>query len=665
MCPPLAKEKRSNLTKKVKMTGVILSGLLLSLTSLLPASATDPTITWDENGGTSIPDSQFSGGTISEPSAPTFSGKFFGGWATTEKSDQGVADNRITSWPYSPGGGGDTTLHAIWLDPCTVSKTSYVATGTGSIDSATYGPSGEKMNEIRITSTGECAWVVPQGITLADVALVAGGGSGGWGSRGGGGGAGELLYSPSSLGVTGGSALLVRVGSGGEEYTGKKGVDTIFGSFTALGGGAGYGDSYANVDGGSGGGSRKCAIPDTTTPPAPGSSTSTDRYSEFTELGNDGGDAEALIAQPCTSGGFGGGGGGAGSVGYQGLDTRGGNGGDAFTVFGTTLAGGGGGYDNGTSVHSAGGADNGVTVGGSYVSGLLDGVANTGSGGASGGAGAAGVVVIRHLAVFDLEFQAGADGTGTSRTLTKVTKVSATLPDSTQAASWFTNTGFQVAGWSLTDGGQIDFALGETYATDADLSLYPVWTLGSAAPYTGPLLQEFSSRTLDVCTPKSITITGARLSGVTASVQGKPVTVLENTATKLVLAFPAGLAPGQDVDLVINSSSGTLTHQDAFDIPADTCETELSKGRWTQLQSDGKTVKMYAKDPIGDGKIQFFVDGEEIAWVNAVDEADPKLSFASSYPYLVRSVELKPGKNRFEIKLDGVRVWRATYVPKG
>ena len=185
------------------------------------------------------------------------------------------------------------------------------------------------------------------------------------------------------------------------------------------------------------------------------------------------------------------------------------------------------------------------------------------------------------------------------------------------------------------------------------------------APYTGPLLQEFSSRTLDVCTPKSITITGVRLSGVTASVQGKPVTVLENTATKLVLAFPAGLTPGQDVDLVINSSSGTLTHQDAFDIPADTCETELSKGRWTQLQSDGKTVKMYAKDPIGDGKIQFFVDGEEIAWVNAADEADPKLSFASSYPYLVRSVTLHEGKNRFEIKLDGVRVWRATYVPKG
>ena len=205
-----------------------------------------------------------------------------------------------------------------------------------------------------------------------------------------------------------------------------------------------------------------------------------------------------------------------------------------------------------------------------------------------------------------------------------------------------------------------------SFADAGHVRVYSMAFQASApAPYTGPLLQDYSSRTLDVCTPKSITITGIRLLGATASVQGKSVTVLENTDTKLVLAVPAGLTPGNNVDLVINSSSGTLTHQDAFDIPADTCAAVLSKGRWTQLQSDGKTVKIYAKDPIGDGKIQFFVDGKEIAWVNAVDEADPKLSFASSYPYLVRSVALHEGKNRFEIKLDGVRVWRATYVPKG
>ena len=120
---------------------------------------------------------------------------------------------------------------------------------------------------------------------------------------------------------------------------------------------------------------------------------------------------------------------------------------------------------------------------------------------------------------------------------------------------------------------------------------------------------------------------------------------------------------------MIYSSAGALTVQDALNVSAATAGSSeiissLTLKAWTKKLTDS-TVKIYAKNIVGGGKIQFFVDGKEIAWVNAVDEADPKLSYASSNPYLVRSVELKPGKNRFEIKLDGVRVWRATYVPKG
>lgn len=73
---------------------------------------------------------------------------------------------------------------------------------------------------------------------------------------------------------------------------------------------------------------------------------------------------------------------------------------------------------------------------------------------------------------------------------------------------------------------------------------------------------------------------------------------------------------------------------------------------------------MFSKQPIGLGKVQFFVNGEEIAWIRAVDELDPKLSFAGGSAYLVRAVNLSPGKNRFEIVVEGERVWRATYAPR-
>ena len=180
-------------------------------------------------------------------------------------------------------------------------------------------------------------------------------------------------------------------------------------------------------------------------------------------------------------------------------------------------------------------------------------------------------------------------------------------------------------------------------------------------PYTGPILSNFSSRILDPCKATSITITGSRLLDAVPTIQGKTVTVLESTESKLVLEFPSGLTPGNNVDLVINSSSGTLTHQDAFDIPVQTCVDDLITSTWTKNLNNG-SVKMYAKNIVGAGKIQFMVNGEEIAWVNAVDETDSKLREANGSYYLVRTVDLVEGqKNVLEIYVDGVRSARSAY----
>lgn len=83
-------------------------------------------------------------------------------------------------------------------------------------------------------------------------------------------------------------------------------------------------------------------------------------------------------------------------------------------------------------------------------------------------------------------------------------------------------------------------------------------------------------------------------------------------------------------------------------------------GFFTKKISDNE-VKVYAKDIVGIGKVQFFVGGREIAWVRASSPDDPKLRTFNGVPYLVRTVTLDPGKNRIEIKVDGGRAWFATY----
>jgi len=197
-----------------------------------------------------------------------------------------------------------------------------------------------------------------------------------------------------------------------------------------------------------------------------------------------------------------------------------------------------------------------------------------------------------------------------------------------------------------------------------------------APNYTGPVLESFSTRSVDACQGTVVTITGTRLSGITsATVQGKRAAVIENTADRLVIRTPAGLTAGANQSLVITSAAGTLTHQNAFNVVGSSevasCALDTTKGFWTQAQADGRTIKIYAKNPVGSGKVQFIVDGREIAWANAVDANDPKLRVIrtdgpmAGVNYLVRTISLNPGKNRIEIRVNGERVWRVTYLPRG
>ena len=111
----------------------------------------------------------------------------------------------------------------------------------------------------------------------------------------------------------------------------------------------------------------------------------------------------------------------------------------------------------------------------------------------------------------------------------------------------------------------------------------------------------------------------------------------------------------------INSSSLTSVTYSST-VLFNTVEVEqVTPAYWPKKLSDS-SVKLYAKNIVGAGKVQFFLNGKEVAWVRAADANDPKLRTANGFQYLVRTVTLKAGmKNVLEIYVDGERVRRAAY----
>ena len=199
----------------------------------------------------------------------------------------------------------------------------------------------------------------------------------------------------------------------------------------------------------------------------------------------------------------------------------------------------------------------------------------------------------------------------------------------------------------------------------------PVFTVSSAsiaapasAPYTGPLLTVYSNTNPSI--GDQVVVSGLRLNLVSScTIDGVTAVMSNQSADSFTIVIPAGLEPGLK-DLVITSSAGTLTFQDAFTVTSsaeDSAEpvSAVSAKGWTKKLSDS-SAKIYAKDVVGAGKVQIFFNGKEIAWVNATSETDSKLRTANGAFYLVRTVYLVKGrKNILEVHLDGIRIRRTAY----
>lgn len=302
-----------------------------------------------------------------------------------------TAGNALATVLFTPGANGGATVDYYTassspggINVATTSTTGVVVTGLSNGTAYTFRVYAHNSVGTS-TASGASNSVTPVAPSLSvAVLVVAGGGEGGVsGFSGGGGGAGGVI-STTSFAVSG--AQTVTVGNGGNGTTRLKGQNSVFGSLTAIGGGAGgatAGLEVTDYNGGSGGGQDSGPVLAT-----PGTGTSGQGYNGGNGNGGD----------------FSGGGGGAGAVGGNANMAElgpAGNGGDGISssISGTATyyGGGGGGSSGGLGGQGGGGnARSGDTA-------PVAGTPNTGGGGGGSsyqstiGEGGSGIVIVRYL----------------------------------------------------------------------------------------------------------------------------------------------------------------------------------------------------------------------------------------------------------------------------
>jgi hypothetical protein len=136
---------------------------------------------------------------------------------------------------------------------------------------------------------------------------------------------------------------------------------------------------------------------------------------------------------------------------------------------------------------------------------------------------------------------------------------------------------------------------------------------------------------------------------------------------------PRAAAGEYQLQLVGTLGSGELV---ALALLTELADAELGNGSglqvargWTRAMADG-TVKFYARDLVGVGKVRFMLNGREVAWVRAVDASDPKLNVgpAAARDGLTRTVgagtrwSLAAGRNVLEIWVGDNRLVRRIFT---
>ena len=146
-----------------------------------------------------------------------------------------------------------------------------------------------------------------------------------------------------------------------------------------------------------------------------------------------------------------------------------------------------------------------------------------------------------------------------------------------------------------------------------------------------------------------------QISAAELKIYAKEAEIKKKTDTSLTIELPE-IVPGT-YDLTLKTISGQVTLQDAIrvrkDTPFLTPEALAQIAAWTKINASKTKVRLVAKNPVSLGKLQFKLNGKEVAWINAIDGSDPKLRVISGTSYFNRVLTLPRGKNAIEIYLNG------------
>lgn len=184
----------------------------------------------------------------------------------------------------------------------------------------------------------------------------------------------------------------------------------------------------------------------------------------------------------------------------------------------------------------------------------------------------------------------------------------------------------------------------------------------SPAPYLGPIITTIAGQQVE--RGSQLVIRGERLVGVSSvSLGGFELQILSTSSSLITAVIPIDAALGaQDLEIVSGFGALRIASFAVVIENAESSQSEDSSQPVVSIKRIGDTVRVFAKDVVGNGKVQFKVNGREVAWIRAVDNSDPKLFFANDTYYLVRRIDLKEGKNAFEIYVEGERVRRVAYT---